>query len=81
MTSGVSPLTCDLCRQVRGASDNVPADLVVSAPAARWAGRLTGWALLTAALGYLAARRWPQLGGRLLASLTAKRVGSAVTLV
>ncbi|KAF0300083.1 hypothetical protein FJT64_003342 [Amphibalanus amphitrite] len=70
-----------LCPQVRGASDHVPADLVVSAPAARWAGRLTGWALVSAVLGYLAARRWPQLGARLLASLSAKRVGSAVTLV
>ena len=37
--------------------------------------------LLTAVLGYLASRRWPQLGGRLLASLTAKRAGAAVTLV
>ena len=66
---------------MKGASDYVPADLVVSAPGGRWAGRLTGWALLTALLGYLASRRWPQLGARLLASLTAKRAGAAVTLV
>ena len=71
-----------MCRhQVRGAADHVPADLVVSSGGARWAGRLTGWALVTALLGYLAARRWPQLGGRLLASLSAKRIGTAVTLV
>ena len=46
----------------------MPADQVVPAPGGRWAGRLTGWALLTALLGCLASRRWPQLGAGLLAS-------------
>ena len=42
---------------MRGASDHVPADLVVASPAGGWAGRLLGWTLLSGLLGYLAVRR------------------------